>query len=516
MTIFTAETQRFRRETQRKEKNLGESLRFLCVSAVKYYNRQLCLVLITLNLGFFSACNITATTKNDSIEENAARQLKNETALLQAKNNIEKYRKGEAKIKILDAQGKAVNRAKLEIKQISHEFKFGCYLKIDDLAPAKLPEYERHFAKLFNYAVVGTYWNFTEKRQGNENWSWFERETALSRKLGVRVQAAPVLWGTNEYGTPEWLPRQKDELLPILERRVKSTVMKSNVIDDWEIVNEPLAPKDDFFARNIGSEYIETAFRQARQSAPKKRLLINEFGVFGSVKARISNRERYFNLLDGLIKRNVPIDIIGIQAHAQGDWYEPANVAEQLERYAALGKPIQITEFSVQTVEYDDRKTPLDILGKHRTGVWDAEKQAEFYREFYTVSFGNPQVEAIVTWGLDDERAWLPGIGLINENGEPKPVYKTLERLINQEWTTTINAVTNEQGIYNFRGFYGNYKIKVNAPADSPRQTKFALEKGKTNEWIIRLERLKIGFTVKCRTGCEPVQPPAKRGGEAD
>lgn len=450
------------------------------------YGQACILFFVLISLNLFSACKTTA----NSLEEDSIRQAKNEAVLRQAENNIEKYRKGAAQIKILDAQGKAVSGARLNIKQVSHDFKFGCYLKIDDLAPEKLPKYEKHFSRLFNYAAIGTFWDFVENKRGDENWAWFERETALSQKLGARIQAAPILWGTNEFGTPAWLPRRKNELSAVLERRVKSTVSKfQNVVDEWEIVNEPLAPKTDFFARIAGDGYIESAFRQAREAAPNERLLINEYGVFGSVPAHNNNSDRYFNLLKALINKNVPLDVIGIQAHANGEWYEPANVAEQLERYAALGKPIQITEFSTQTLNYDDRKTPLNISGTYRNGVWSTEKQAEFYREFYTVSFGNPQVEAIITWGLDDQRSWLPGIGLINEKGEPKPAYKMLDRLINHEWKTTIDdAAANEQGIYGFRGFFGDYEIEVISKPNSLKKVKFSLEKGKTNEWIIRLD----------------------------
>ena len=35
----------------------------------------------------------------------------------------------------------------------------------------------------------------------------------------------------------------------------------------------------------------------------------------------------------------------------------------------------------------------------------ESGKTAQFYREFYTICFGNPHVDGIVTWGLDDERA---------------------------------------------------------------------------------------------------------------
>ena len=441
------------------------------LSAISYQLFRSCFLLF---LCAFSACNST-TAKNN--------QDKNKAALSQAQQNIEKFRKGDVRIKIVGANGKVV---KLNIKQISHRFKFGCYLKIDDLATEKLAAYEKHFAKLFNFAVVGTYWDFVENKRGVENWSWFEREIALGQKMNLKIEAAPILWGTNEAGTPDWLPRRKDELLPIVEKQIETVLAKSESIEDLEIVNEQFAPKSDFFARNLGSEYIENAFRQARQIAPSKRLLLNEYGVFGAVEKHNYNRDKYFNLLNELIKKDVPIDVIGIQAHAGGEWFEPANVADELERYAALGKPLQITEFSAQTLNYNDRKTPINILGNYQTGVWNAEKQAEFYREFYTIAFGNPQVEAIVTWGLDDERAWLPGIGLIDENNQPKANYEILNRLINIDWKTNlqINSAANTDA--KFRGFYGIYEVEISVNGKLIKKV-FELKKDGANEWIIKV-----------------------------
>ncbi|MDQ3800773.1 MAG: endo-1,4-beta-xylanase [Acidobacteriota bacterium] len=449
------------------------------------------LLLIALILNFCSACRLAATAENDSSgAENASQKARNEAALSQARNNIEKFRKGDARIKILDARGKAVGGAQINIKQISHDFKFGCYLKIDDLAAEKLPAYEAHFSKLFNYAVVGAYWDFVENRRGAENWAWFEKEVALARKLKLRVAAAPVLWGTNDAGTPAWLPHAKDELLPLLKRRVQATVAKyENAVDDWEIVNEPLAPKADVFAERIGSDYVEQAFGWAREAAPGERLMINEYGVFGSGGKQNYNREKYFSLLKELIENGASIDVVGIQAHSLGEWFEPANVSERLNAYAALGKPVQITEFSAQIFDYEDKRAPLGISGAYRggAGVWNEEKQAEFYREFYTIAFGSPQVEAIVTWGLDDERAWLPGIGLIDAGGNPKANYKTLDRLINNEWRTNLQINAGGAGkAAEFRGFYGAYEVEVIAGAKRAKAV-FELKKGDENEWIVRL-----------------------------
>lgn len=441
------------------------------LSVISYQLFRNCFLFVLLIFSF--ACNSTTAKIN---------QDKNKAALLQANQNIEKFRKGDASIKIVAANGKTTN---LKIKQISHSFKFGCYLKIDDLAPEKLEIYEKHFAKLFNFAVVGTYWDFVENKRGAENWNWFEREIALAQKMNLKIEAAPVLWGTNEAGTPKWLPAKKDELSTILEKRIETVLKKAEAAEDLEIVNEPLAPKSDFFARNAGSDYIENAFRKARQIAPTKRLMLNEYGVFGAVGKHNYNREKYFDLLKDLLKKDVPIDVIGIQAHANGEWFEPTNVAEELERYAELGKPLQITEFSVQTLNYDDRKTPINILGNYQSGVWNAEKQAQFYREFYTIAFGNPKVEAIVTWGLDDERAWLPGIGLIDENGKLKPNYEMLNQLINKDWRTDLQIDLAAKDSTEFRGFYGNYEVEILVNGKRTKKT-FELKKEPSkNEWII-------------------------------
>ena len=426
-----------------------------------------------------AACNSSAA-KNSSFTA-----AQNEAALKTARENIERFRKGDARLRVMSADGKPIAAAKISVRQIAHDFKFGCYLKIDDLAPEKLPAYEQNFKRLFNFAVVGTYWDFIENEKGAENWEWFERELALAQKMNLRVEAAPVLWGTHEAGTPKWLPTNADALDKILENHTQTVLQKyGGAVEDWEIVNEPLAPKKDFFAANTDTDYVAGAFRTARAAAPKARLLINEYGVFGNRDEANYNRDKYFERLENLIEEKVLFDAIGIQAHAGGEWFAPANVAAQLNRYAALGKPLQITEFSAQTLEYDDRKTALDIAGVYQTGTWTAEKQAEFYREFYTVAFGSLQVEAITTWGLDDERTWLPGIGLIDENGNPKPNYAMLDRLINNEWHTNLELISAADGSADFRGFYGKYEITA-AIGDKQAAAVFDLQKTNRNGWVI-------------------------------
>lgn len=437
-------------------------------------------VIFSLLLLAFACSNCGLSASSQSVNN------ENEIALRRARQNIEKFRKGDFLIKVKTKRSDSKNKVRLHVKQISHDFKFGCYLKLDDLDESKLPSYEKRFKQLFNYAVIGTYWDVTENERGAQTWQNYERELSFAMKNGWRTQAAPILWGTNQAGTPNWLPRKKQDLQTVLDERVRDFMTKNvSKIEDFEIVNEPFAPKSDVFGRSIGESYIDSAFKIARETSPNARLMINEYGVFGDVAANNYNRDRYLTWLRK--SQNVPFDVIGIQAHANREWYAPADVAANLEKYAALGKPLQISEFSAQTRNYDDRKRREKVLGNYQTGFWDDEKQAQFYQEFYTIAFGNPQVEAIVQWGLDDERAWLPGIGLIDENENPKPNFIALDDLINRQWHTEFDANADEAKPLQMRGFYGDYQIEVFKNESKIKTIDFKLTKNSANVWLINL-----------------------------
>jgi len=331
----------------------------------------------------------------------------------------------------------------------------------------------------------------TENKRDEHFWTNFDKEIAMAKRNNWRIQAAPILWGSNQAGTPAWLPKEKTELQNVLNARIKKYFeFYLNAAEDVEIVNENLSLETDIFAKSLGKTYIENAFRLAKNLSPNSRLMINDYGVLGSVSANNYNNDKYFALISELVKKQIPLDIVGIQSHANREWYSPADIAEKLDRYAVLGKPIQISEFSTQTKNYDDRENYENILGNYRSGVWTDEKQAEFYREFYTVAFGNSQVEAIVQWGLDDTRAWLPGIGIVGENLQPKPNYLVLDELINREWRTNLEIDLKNAKNAEFRGFFGVYEIEVFSQGKSLAKQNFELKKDVPNILVFGRNRL--------------------------
>ena len=96
--------------------------------------------------------------------------------------------------------------------------------------------------------------------------------------------------------------------------------------------------------------------------------------------------------------------------------------------------------------------------------------QADGAEFFYRLWFGHPAVAAINWWGLSDRSIWLGHGGLIDEQYNPKPVYERLDSLINDEWRTALDVTTDDAGRIRFRGFKGDYELKVQLP-DGTEQT---------------------------------------------
>lgn len=91
--------------------------------------------------------------------------------------------------------------------------------------------------------------------------------------------------------------------------------------------------------------------------------------------------------------------------------------------------------------------------------------QAEVLRDYYRLWFSVPMMAGITYWNFADGTA-VEGEneakgGLVDEAMQPKPAYRALERLIHEEWSTRVQARTDDRGVAGFRGFYGRYEAVV-------------------------------------------------------
>jgi len=279
----------------------------------------------------------------------------------------------------------------------------------------------------------------------------------------------------------------RDESEALLLGRVRREVEGfQGLIDIWDVVNEPIhtrtwnnAQSKDYTREPLEkvADYVEKAFRAAHQANPRANLILNEYYTI----AGREDRERFYQLVRELQRRQTPISGLGIQAHEPREhWYPPEEVWTTFERLASLGYPLHVTEFIPQS---GGKK----ITGGWRDGTWTEQAQAEFAEQIYRLAFGHPAMASINWWGFSDRRIWLPGGGLVDSEYRPKPVYERLKKLIHQEWKTRLDVTTDEQGVAELHGFFGQYTIEVVVPGRAAQAFKAELRKGEENRWVFKL-----------------------------
>ena len=125
--------------------------------------------------------------------------------------NIEKYRKGDAIIELVDEKGNPIKKASIDIKQKNHDFIFGCNSFVIGQLGDMNEDYEHEFAKLFNLATTtfcfGDYCSELGKyRFGPEAEDVWRRPVPdkivdFGKKYGIKLKGQPLLKDSH---FPEW------------------------------------------------------------------------------------------------------------------------------------------------------------------------------------------------------------------------------------------------------------------------------------------------------------------------
>jgi endo-1,4-beta-xylanase len=414
---------------------------------------------------------------------------------------IEQIRMGAATIEVRGADGSPAPGAALEIRQTSHDFKFGNYIRPRHYRNER---FLSHFQQLFNYIQLLEFnWGQYELDEGRpllHDRLHFLRKWAIPN--GYRSYYGHMLVWTPDDDrdlpppVPAWLFRyDKETQYRLLKERIQREVKDYRQYDMlWDVVNEAIhcrvwgdwdkpgwvqnrapEPMDRIFP------YVRDALAWAHAANPNARLLINDYAVIP--KGRF--QDRYKELIDRLLASGAPLHAIGIQGHEPfkgAYWNSPEELWSAYDLFGArTGLPIYITE--LWQVSDETR----EIRGTYRTGNWNQLNQADAIEEFYRVSFAHPSVEGIIYFGLADDDVEEPAAGLLDASYRPKLAWNRLKTLLWDEWTTKDRGQTTVAGVFEMRGFYGEYEVTVTAKGKRRRfQTR--LEKGKPNRWVLTVE----------------------------
>lgn len=423
--------------------------------------------------------------------------------------NIEKYRKGNMTISVIDENGNAVPFAKIKVNQIKHEFKFGANLfLLDELeTDEKNKLYTDYFKSIFNMATLPFYWSSIEPEKGklryDKNSEKYYRRPPIDlcmeycEENGIEPREHALAY---EHHFPKWLSGATvDEIKEALENRYKEIAKRyADKIPTIEVTNEMLWNHrvTKFYDEN---DYIEWCFKLAEKYFPNNQLVINEYTeAFWGENCR--STDNYYAYIEANLLKGARIDAIGAQFHifesresemAKSSYlYNPKRLYDHMNLYSNLSKHLQVTEITIPA--YSNEKE-------------DEEIQAKILEYLYTVWFSHPSIEQIIYWNLVDGYAyvenptpeairWSQGNMSIGENVyygglfrfdmTPKPSYYALDNLINKKWNTQLNLTLNDEGNVDFRGFYGDYEIEITKDGKTVSKT-FTLSSKEKNNLVI-------------------------------
>lgn len=443
---------------------------------------------------------VFTTTAEPAFAQTPAGKRVEERLLAQARDNIERYRKGDGVLSFTDSLGKPV-QGKVEINQQTQDFLFGNLSEeIFDkrLSAVEQKKFRDRFVALFNFTELTIKWTGYEKQQGRPEWERFQQKLDWCRQNGITPKGHTLGW-TNMSGTPKWLLQLPHTMAgDLYKARIYDLVGGfSKQVHMWDVVNEPVttipwerALQDSIFGESkidAGSRYdtkgitvdeiipwVARSYTWAQEANPNGDFIINEFNLI----AKPSVRQKLFDLVKALQQRGIPVKGIGIQAHEPRDWwFSPVDIVATFNKFDSLHLPLHITEFIPQS-------SGEPINGGWREGEWTEDAQAEFAEQFYTLAFGHPSVASIHWWGLTDKMIWLKGGGLLDKDLDPKPVYNRLMKLIKQDWMTkNLLLPTDKKGRVAFRGFFGDYTVTVMEKNGSRRSFTIHLGEKAKNEW---------------------------------
>lgn len=437
-----------------------------------------------------------------------------ESAGQRIKNGIEQYRKGELEITFVSDKELPENIV-VEAEQINHEFKFGANIfMLDEFENQEKNEiYREKFSEVFNLATLPFYWKNIEPEKGNYRFlkdsPKVYRRPAIDlcleycKEKGIEPKAHCLNY---DYFRPEWLyDATIDEHKRALEKHFHTLAERyADVIPSWEVTNETFNvtfAKEAFLDKNYSQfyrqkDFNEWSFRMADRYFPNNHLIINDHLDFGCMRSLhgeyFGQRSPYYMEIERMQNYGVHhLDSIGFQYHCffspeqeqelSVTRYNPEHLFDVLDTYQKLGKKLQITEMTISA--FSD-------------STEDEEVQAKLLENLYSVFFSHPAMEAIVYWNLVDgyasgnlgqmsngENRYYGG--LCNFDMSEKQAFKTLKNLINNVWHTSV-AVNAVNGKARFRGFYGDYKLKVLADGkEIPLDYKLSC--GKTNKITVKL-----------------------------
>ncbi|MFF0311059.1 endo-1,4-beta-xylanase [Streptosporangium sp. NPDC004379] len=250
----------------------------------------------------------------------------------------------------------------------------------------------------------------TEPQRGQFNFSSGDRIYNWAVQNGKRVRGHTLAWHSQQ---PGWMQSLSGSTLrqAMIDHINGVMAHYKGKIYAWDVVNEAYADgnsggRRDSNLQRTGNDWIEVAFRTARNADPSAKLCYNDYNIENWTWAKTQG---VYNMVRDFKQRGVPIDCVGFQSHFNSGSPYNSNFRTTLQSFAALGVDVAITE--------------LDIQGASATT----------YANVTNDCLAVPRCVGITVWGVRDSDSWRSGDVplLFDGNGNKKAAYSSVLNALN-------------------------------------------------------------------------------------
>jgi uncharacterized sulfatase len=370
------------------------------------------------------------------------------------------------------------------IKEVySSEFPIGMAVNADRLASDD-GIYRDIILKHFN-AITGENafkWESIHPVENHYDFRSADMIADFAREHGLKLWGHALVW---HHQRPNWIfedkgqPASRELVLKRMREHIHTVVGRyKDVIYGWDVVNEAIADEEGSYLREsewykiIGEDYIEIAFRYAREADPDALLCYNDYSL-----ASPDKRNKLEKLLKGLIEKETPVDMVGFQSHYSLYWPAIKEVRKSLAMVDDLGLRVAISEIDISLYKVTDKSKKYEDRLPEDLEILQGLRYAELMTLYTEWSH---LIERITFWDIFDASNWrnywpiedrTDYAGLISRDNRAKLAmsavldryaylkkYGDIKQLVSDERPDIFFYLADDQNYWDY-GFAGNETI---------------------------------------------------------
>ncbi len=366
--------------------------------------------------------------------------------------------------------------AMVKIKQLKHEFWFGCAISSNvfnensRMSEADKGMYKKKFLENFNAAVTenAVKWASMERDRGQINYQTADNILQWTEANALPCRGHNLYWGVHKF-VQNWIKELDEEaLLEAVEKRGRETAKHyKGRFAEYDLNNEML--HGNYYAEILGEGITGKMAGWVLEGDPDAKLWLNDYDILTG-----EYLDAYLKQIRRLLKEGVPVAGIGVQGHLHGETFSREKLKESLDSLGQFGLPIRVTEFNMpgqRSKYYENRSITMS----------DDEEllKAKELSDYYRICFAHPAVEGILMWGFWEGANWIKVSSLYHRDWSPTPALEAYQDLIFKEWNTNASVTLDENGEAVVPAFYGDYKISL-----GQKEVFVSLEKVKGNKEV--------------------------------